>query len=160
MKKVTKLVTALAISTCAFSSSAFTPTIYSKGISIRFDEGKFSLSDHEKSRLAKLIVNLDDFVSLNVFLVIAHGDVVSGDENQDFQTMLAGARANAINSFYAERASPQFHALIHTFTEPIKAGSQVDEVGRAEVVVEGFCKPGNDVVCKEHWPPSQIIERE
>jgi hypothetical protein len=134
--------------------------MYSKGISVRFEEGEFELSAHEQARLIKLIEHRDDFSGLNIFLVVAHGDKVSDDVNKDLQAMLAGARANAINSFYAKHAALQFHELIHTFTEPIKDINQRDEAGRVEVVIVGFCKPGNDAVCREHWPPSRAIEHE
>lgn len=160
MKQTTRLLAGLVLSACALNCTAFVPIMYSKGISVRFDEGKFALSEHEQARLTKLIEHRDDLASVNIFLVIAHGDEVSSDENRDFQAMLAGARANAINSFYAEHAALRFHELIHTFTEPIKTGSQIDKAGRVEVVIEGFCKPGNDAICREHWPPNRAIERE
>ncbi|VWB92913.1 hypothetical protein BLA6860_04424 [Burkholderia lata] len=160
MKQLVKILAALSMLMYALNCAAFVLTTYSKGISVKFEEGKFELSAHEQSRLIKLIEHQSDFVNLNVFLVIAHGDKVSDDANRDFQAMLAGARANAINSFYAEHAASEFHGLIRTFTEPIKRDSQIDQAGRAEVVIEGFCKPGNDAVCGEHWPPSQKIERE
>lgn len=160
MKQTAKFLAALALSTCALNCTAFVPTMYSKGISVRFEEGKCELSDNEQARLIKLIAHKDDFATLNIFLIVAHGDKVSDDANRDVQAMLASARANAINSFYAEHAGLKFHDLIHTFAEPIKNGNQMDEAGRAEVVIEGFCKPGNDAVCKEHWPPTRAIERE
>lgn len=160
MKQIAKLLATFALLTCALNCTAFTLTMYSKGISIRFDEGKFELSANEQARLVKLIEHKDDFASVNIFLVVAHGDEVTSDANRNFQAMLAGARANAINSFYAEHAALQFHELVHTFTEPIKNESQTSEAGRADVVIEGFCKPGNDAICREHWPPSQTIDRE
>ncbi|MDN7586953.1 hypothetical protein [Burkholderia seminalis] len=160
MKQTVKIFVALWMLMYALNCTAFVLTMYSKGISVSFEEGKFELSAREQSRLIKLIEHQSDFSTLNIFLVIAHGDKVSDDVNRNFQAMLAGARANEINSFYAEHAASEFHGLIRTFTEPIKSGSQMDQAGRAEVVIEGFCKPGNDAVCREHWPPSQTMERE
>ena len=79
---------------------------------------------------------------MNIFLVVAHGDEASNDSNRELQAMLAGARASAINSFYAEHSSLQFHELIHTFVEPIKHESHEDEAGRVWVVIEGFASLG------------------
>src|ERR1700743_2990988 len=131
MKRIAKLLATFALSMCVLNCMALTPITYSKGISVRFDEGKFQLSSHEQARLIKLIEHRDDFATVNVFLVIAHGDEASNDGNRDFQAMLAGARANSINSFYAEHSSLQFHELIHTFVEPIRNESHTDEAGRA-----------------------------
>ncbi|WP_152603343.1 MULTISPECIES: hypothetical protein [Burkholderia] len=155
-----KLIMALGLSTWALNGAAFLPVMYSKAISIRFDEGSFDLSADEKARLIKLIEHKDDFLSLNAFLVIAHGDEESSEANREAQAMLAGARANSVNNFYAEHAALEFHELIHTFTEPITHKNVANEAGRATVLIQGFCRPGNDTVCKEHWPPSQTIERE
>ncbi|KVA49880.1 hypothetical protein WI58_38085 [Burkholderia cepacia] len=155
-----KLMMALGLLTWVLNSAAFLPVMYSKAISIRFDEGKFDLSTDEKARLIKLIEHKDDFLSLNTFLVIAHGDEESSEANREAQAMLAGARANSVNTFYAEHAPLEFHELIHTFTEPITHKNVMKEAGRVTVLIQGFCKPGNDSVCKEHWPPSPTIERE
>ncbi|VWB14730.1 hypothetical protein BLA6993_00532 [Burkholderia lata] len=163
MKKIAilpMLLVALVLLTWGGSGTAFVLVKYSKAVSIRFDEGKFELSAREQARLMKLIEHKDDFAATNVFLVIAHGDALSTDANRDFQAMLAGAWANAISSFYATHAAARFHELIVPFTEPITNDSQASEAGRVEVVIEGFCKPGDDMICKQHWPPSRTIERE
>ncbi|MGF6575057.1 hypothetical protein SAMN05443245_7577 [Paraburkholderia fungorum] len=160
MQYFVKLLTALALSTCALNCTAFVPLSYSKEITVHFEEGKFEIADREQTRLMKLIEHWDDFVAVNVFVVLAHGDEVSNDVNKDIQAELARARADAIKSFYTEHAPLQLRERLHTYTEPIKKDGQADETGRAEVVIQGFCKPENFSICGDDWPPQRPIDRE
>jgi hypothetical protein len=153
MKHLLKLLIALTLSMCALNGRAFVPFTYSRDISVHFEQGKFELSDYEKARLIKLIQHWEDLVVVKTFLVLAQGDEVSDDTNRDFQGRLARARADAINNFYAEHAPPQLHDLLGTYTEPIKNEKEKDKAGSAEVVIQGFCKPGNYEACNKDWPP-------